>query len=72
MSLVNIDWFIALDNDYYLSQQILPPVERLCEPIEGIDRARLAECLGQFGHEHTLFMPGWRFWKAWTQIGIEL
>lgn len=35
-----------VDYEYYLSQQILPPVERLCEPIEGTDRARLAECLG--------------------------
>ncbi|ESK81512.1 dna polymerase alpha catalytic subunit [Moniliophthora roreri MCA 2997] len=35
-----------IDYDYYLSQQILPPTERLCEPIEGTDRPRLAECLG--------------------------
>lgn len=34
------------DFEYYVSQQILPPIERLCEPIEGTDRARLAECLG--------------------------
>ncbi|EPT01010.1 hypothetical protein FOMPIDRAFT_1030188 [Fomitopsis schrenkii] len=37
---------LKIDYEYYLSQQILPPVERLCEPIEGTDRARLAECLG--------------------------
>jgi len=35
------------DYDYYLSQQILPPIERLCERIEGTDRSRLAECLGK-------------------------
>ncbi|KAH9849847.1 hypothetical protein C2E23DRAFT_887828 [Lenzites betulinus] len=35
-----------IDYEHYLSQQILPPIERLCEPIEGTDRARLAECLG--------------------------
>lgn len=34
------------DYEFYLSQQILPPIERLCEPIEGTDRTRLAECLG--------------------------
>ena len=34
------------DYEYYLSQQVLPPIERLCDPIEGTDRARLAECLG--------------------------
>ena len=37
---------VLLDYDHYLSHQILPPIERLCEPIEGTDRARLAECLG--------------------------
>ncbi|KAF8585711.1 DNA polymerase alpha catalytic subunit [Ramaria rubella] len=35
-----------IDYEHYLSQQVLPPIERLCEPIEGTDRARLAECLG--------------------------
>jgi len=37
----------STDFDYYLSQQILPPIERLCERIEGTDRSRLAECLGK-------------------------
>uniref|UniRef100_A0A0W0GE71 DNA-directed DNA polymerase n=1 Tax=Moniliophthora roreri TaxID=221103 RepID=A0A0W0GE71_MONRR len=37
---------LKIDYEYYLSQQILPPIERLCEPIEGTDRPRLAECLG--------------------------
>ncbi|KIK69524.1 hypothetical protein GYMLUDRAFT_151355 [Collybiopsis luxurians FD-317 M1] len=37
---------LKIDAEYYLSQQILPPVQRLCEEIEGIDRAHLAECLG--------------------------
>ena len=39
---------ISLDYEYYLSQQILPPIERLCDPIEGTDRSRLAECLGEY------------------------
>lgn len=42
------------DYEYYLSQQILPPIERLCEPIEGTDRARLAQCLGTPPHA---FLP---------------
>ncbi|KIM44768.1 hypothetical protein M413DRAFT_442728 [Hebeloma cylindrosporum] len=37
---------LKIDYDHYLSHQVLPPIERLCEPIEGTDRARLAECLG--------------------------
>ncbi|KAJ7282017.1 DNA polymerase family B-domain-containing protein [Mycena rebaudengoi] len=37
---------LKLDFEYYLGHQVLPPIERLCEPIEGTDRSRLAECLG--------------------------
>ena len=37
---------ILIDQEWYLSVQILPPVLRLCEPIKGTDRALLAECLG--------------------------
>ncbi|EMC92827.1 hypothetical protein BAUCODRAFT_96163 [Baudoinia panamericana UAMH 10762] len=34
------------DVEYYLHKQILPPVERLCVPIEGTNVSLLAECLG--------------------------
>ena len=34
------------DIEWYLTQQILPPVARLCEPIEGTSQQRLAEKLG--------------------------
>ncbi|EIW68554.1 hypothetical protein TREMEDRAFT_31892 [Tremella mesenterica DSM 1558] len=37
---------LRIDFDFYLDGQILQPVLRLCESIEGTDRARLAECLG--------------------------
>ncbi|PWY98143.1 hypothetical protein BCV70DRAFT_202315 [Testicularia cyperi] len=37
---------LRVDYEHYLALQILPPVERLCESIEGTDRSRLAECLG--------------------------
>ena len=30
-----------------LAYQILPPVDPLCDPIEGTDRARLAQCSGK-------------------------
>src|ERR1700750_1877248 len=36
----------ALDIDYYLHKQILPPVERLCAPISGTNVTQLADCLG--------------------------
>ncbi|KAJ7230554.1 DNA polymerase family B-domain-containing protein [Mycena pura] len=41
-----VDSGLKLDFEYYLGHQVLPPIERLCEPIEGTDRTRLAECLG--------------------------
>ncbi|BEJ14180.1 hypothetical protein CspHIS471_0313540 [Cutaneotrichosporon sp. HIS471] len=37
---------LKIDYDLYLDAQVLQPVLRLCENIEGTERARLAECLG--------------------------
>ncbi|KAF9923095.1 DNA polymerase alpha catalytic subunit [Linnemannia zychae] len=37
---------LAIDYEYYLNQQVHPPLDRLCGPIEGTDATRLAECLG--------------------------
>lgn len=34
------------DSEYYLSHQILPPLERLMAPMAGTDSMRLADCLG--------------------------
>ncbi|KAK9455248.1 hypothetical protein V1511DRAFT_499890 [Dipodascopsis uninucleata] len=34
------------DPEWYLAKQILPPIERLCGPIEGTDVMHLANCLG--------------------------
>jgi len=44
------------DYDYYLSTQVLPSVDRLCDSIEGTDRARLAECLGLNPTEYARIM----------------
>ncbi|KAL7750259.1 DNA-directed DNA polymerase alpha catalytic subunit pol1 [Sorochytrium milnesiophthora] len=35
-----------IDFEWYLQQQVHPPVARLCEPMEGTDNARIADCLG--------------------------
>ncbi|KAK9810187.1 hypothetical protein WJX72_006462 [[Myrmecia] bisecta] len=37
---------LAVDVEYYLTQQLHPVISRLCAPIEGADPGRLAECLG--------------------------
>ncbi|PNS17184.1 hypothetical protein CAC42_7238 [Sphaceloma murrayae] len=43
---LNPDFALKPDIDYYLHKQILPPVERLCAPITGTNVTLLAECLG--------------------------
>ncbi|KAI8922812.1 DNA polymerase family B-domain-containing protein [Entophlyctis helioformis] len=35
-----------IDIEWYLSNQVHPPVSRLCQPIDGTDAARIADCLG--------------------------
>ncbi|EJT49533.1 DNA polymerase alpha catalytic subunit [Trichosporon asahii var. asahii CBS 2479] len=37
---------LKIDYDLYLDSQVLQPILRLCESIEGTERSRLAECLG--------------------------
>jgi DNA polymerase alpha subunit A len=37
---------VQLDIEWYLSHQILPPISRICEPIDGVDIRRLAISLG--------------------------
>lgn len=37
---------LTIDVHYYLQHQIHAVVTRLCEPIEGLDAAQLAQCLG--------------------------
>ncbi|KAK7499236.1 hypothetical protein BaRGS_00009496, partial [Batillaria attramentaria] len=46
---------LKLDVHYYLAHQIHPVVSRLCDPIEGTDAARIAECLGldPSGYRHS-------------------
>jgi DNA polymerase alpha subunit A len=42
------------DIEYYLSKQILPPVERLCAPISGTNITMLATCLGLDGNKYRV------------------
>ena len=37
---------LIIDFEWYLTNQILPPISRLCEPIEGTSTAALSQCLG--------------------------
>jgi hypothetical protein len=63
------DGEFTLDFEWYLSTQILPPISRLCEPIEGTSPAILSERLGldaskyarMAGHADDLQEDGWGF-----------
>lgn len=46
---------LLVDYNYYLAHQILPPLERLCAPIEGTDRTRIAECLGLDPNKYKIY-----------------
>ena len=37
---------LKVDFDYYLAQQLHPVVSRLCDPLDGTDSSRIAQCLG--------------------------
>ncbi|EFC50634.1 DNA polymerase alpha catalytic subunit [Naegleria gruberi] len=37
---------LELDYEWYLAQQVFPPVSRLCEYLQQTDKALIAECLG--------------------------
>lgn len=41
------------DIEWYLTQQILPPVSRLCEPIEGLSQRSIAERLGLEANKYS-------------------
>ncbi|RKP25111.1 DNA polymerase family B-domain-containing protein [Syncephalis pseudoplumigaleata] len=43
---------LTIDFEWYLGQQVHPPVARLCAPIEGTDAGRLADCLGLDAHKY--------------------
>ena len=48
------------DVEWYLTQQILPPISRLCEPIEGTSQVIIAEKLGldAVKYNHSVGLPG--------------
>jgi DNA polymerase alpha subunit A len=45
-TVLKAEGLLQIDSQWYLAQQLHPPIWRLCEPIEGIDSVQVAECLG--------------------------
>ncbi|XP_040576162.1 DNA polymerase alpha catalytic subunit [Lepeophtheirus salmonis] len=37
---------LKVDTKYYLSQQLHPVLSRICDPLDGTDSSRIAQCLG--------------------------
>ncbi|KAJ9057002.1 DNA-directed DNA polymerase alpha catalytic subunit pol1 [Entomophthora muscae] len=52
---VSKDSSLQVDYDWYISRQLLPPITRLCEPIDGITMSQLAESLGLDGSKFTAY-----------------
>ncbi|KAJ3052467.1 DNA-directed DNA polymerase alpha catalytic subunit pol1 [Rhizophlyctis rosea] len=44
---------LRIDIEWYLANQVHPPVARLCQPMEGTDAGRIAECLGLDAHKYN-------------------
>ena len=44
---------LKVDIDWYLSQQIYPPISRLIEHIDGVDGKFICECFGLDAKKHT-------------------
>lgn len=49
---------LQIDTNYYLAQQLHPVVSRLCDPLEGTDAARLAQCMGLDPEQYRRNMRG--------------
>lgn len=43
---------LVIDTNYYLESQVLPPIMRLCDPIESIEASRVAVSLGLNGKRY--------------------
>mmetsp|Transcript_16323 Transcript_16323/g.42059 ORF Transcript_16323/g.42059 Transcript_16323/m.42059 type:complete len:883 (-) Transcript_16323:64-2712(-) len=44
---------LRIDNEWYLGNQLLPPITRLFEPIEEVDSCRIASALGLDGRRYA-------------------
>jgi len=45
-TVLKAEGMLQIDTAWYMAQQLFPPIWRLCEPIQGLDSAQVACCLG--------------------------
>jgi DNA polymerase alpha subunit A len=63
---------LQIDTDWYFSQQLHPPISRLCAVIEGTDSARIAECLGLDGSKfHSTVTHGRESEESFTLVSSD-
>jgi DNA polymerase alpha subunit A len=63
---------LQIDTDWYFSQQLHPPISRLCAVIEGTDSARIAECLGLDGSKfHSAVTHGRESEESFTLVSSD-
>jgi DNA polymerase alpha subunit A len=63
---------LQVDTDWYFSQQLHPPISRLCAVIEGTDSARIAECLGLDGSKfHSTVTHGRESEESFTLVSSD-
>jgi DNA polymerase alpha subunit A len=63
---------LQIDTDWYFSQQLHPPISRLCAVIEGTDSARIAECLGLDGSKfHSAVTHGRESEDSFTLVSSD-
>ena len=54
-TVLKAEGMLQIDTQWYLAQQLHPPIWRLCEPIDGLDSAQVAEALGLDGSKFQVY-----------------
>jgi len=54
-TVLKAEGMLQIDTAWYLAQQLHPPIWRLCEPIDGLDSAQVAEALGLDGKKFQTY-----------------
>lgn len=58
------DGTLVIDKDWYIKHQILPPISRLCGPIDGTDAQQLAYHLGLDMTKYPVLSSGTLAWRC--------
>lgn len=62
---------ITIDYEWYLQQQILPPIARICEPLEALPQDQIADMLGLETQRYADWNNMQNFWTKNTTSGLR-